>query len=362
MAAYRSPLARLPSEVRRALNASIGQWIPAESLALYARWWELETWLRQLVYVELRAFHGRAWENSVGAAIGRQAQDAQFQHMANEDTDNPLAYLDYSQLRAVIEAEANWPLFAPSLLHRPVWDGRQEELARIRHRVSHVRRPHTDDLQRLEQTLRDLERGAFIAFASYNRQFEPNPAVHHDAVTTGWISGEHSVARRLLEHADRQYGTRLLLQFSRRPWAERPTTLVAAPGVLWHANFYMRKRNVDIQRLWDRLHHIRPLLVHLVVDDPSTVSFVFSAMDDDTSIADAIGSAFDALLTTSQDGYLDEGSQLRRWEQRTPAVDYRVLHGTGWNVIGESTVPITIFGAGGGVMGESHARTPPSLR
>jgi hypothetical protein len=34
---------------------------------------------------------------------------------------------------------------------------------RIRHRIGHVRRPHDDDLNRVEQALRDLEHGAFVA-------------------------------------------------------------------------------------------------------------------------------------------------------------------------------------------------------
>lgn len=84
----------LPLQAGRALEATAGHWLPAESLALYARWWQLETWLRQLAYVELRARDGRQWDQAVLAASGRQSQDAQFRHMASTDTENPLAYLD----------------------------------------------------------------------------------------------------------------------------------------------------------------------------------------------------------------------------------------------------------------------------
>lgn len=49
----------LPLQPGRALEATVGHWLPPESLALYARWWQLETWLRQLAYVELRARDGR---------------------------------------------------------------------------------------------------------------------------------------------------------------------------------------------------------------------------------------------------------------------------------------------------------------
>ena len=131
----------LPSQTDHALEATVGHWLPPESLALYARWWQLETWLRQLAYVELRARDGRQWDQAVRAASGRQSQDAQFRHMTSTDTENPLAYLDYSQLQDLIER--NWAQFAPALIRQPSWAARQEELARIRHRIGHVRRRTT---------------------------------------------------------------------------------------------------------------------------------------------------------------------------------------------------------------------------
>ena len=57
-------------------------------------------------------------------------QDAQFRHMTSTDTENPLAYLDYSQLQDLIES--NWAQFALALIRV----GR----ARPRRRWSVVRR------------------------------------------------------------------------------------------------------------------------------------------------------------------------------------------------------------------------------
>src|SRR6476661_82938 len=94
-----------------------------------------------------------------------------------------------------------------------------------------------DDLSRLEQTLRDLERGAFIAQASYNRRdllWE-----QHDPVTDAWLHQNHDDAQRLVEHARRNYDTKLVLQFSRRPWAKGQAVGDNAPGILWHADFLM---------------------------------------------------------------------------------------------------------------------------
>jgi hypothetical protein len=339
----------LDLDSRAALKAVAPNAMPGAALASYARWWQLEAWLRELVYVELRALYGQHWQAAVKASLDRQVADQAFTHMAAADTQNPLAYLDYSQLASIIAG--HWPQLEPSLITKASWDGRQEDLKRIRHRIGHVRRPHTDDLNRLEQTLRDLERGAFIALASYNRRTMPDSTHHKGAVTDGWIRGRHEVARRLIDHAERQYDTRLVVRASRRPWCPRiPADLDGAEGVLWHADFYLRGGLVDARRLWhdSQLDRLRPLLVHLLADWPAHISFTFAAKDDGSEVADAIGDAFDAVLMVMDRGAWDD-DDLDQWRARARGVDFRVLHGTGWNIVDDSTLPISNFGAGGGV-------------
>jgi hypothetical protein len=326
--------------------------MPPQSLALYARWWQLETWLRELVYVELRALRGTAWSDAVKAAEFRRTIDAQFRHMAGVDSDNPLAYLDYSQLIEVITG--HWPQFGYALLEQKSWEGRQAELRQIRHRIGHLRTPHRDDLARVEQTLRDLEDGTFLALASYNRRHGPSLDKNHDPVTVGWIAGQHEDARRLLDHADKQYETRVSVATSRRPWVSWQESLDGAAGVLWHVNFYMRGRAVEASALWhhDYVAAVRPLIVHMLADGPQQIGFTFSAVDDGAQIADAIGKIFDAILMTSDYRSLSSGltaalQEDDAWRARARQIDYRVLTRTGWNILDETTLPISNFGAGG---------------
>ncbi|SMO84612.1 hypothetical protein SAMN06273567_105234 [Geodermatophilus aquaeductus] len=327
--------------------------MPRRSLELYARWWQLETWLRDLAYVELRALRGVSWIDALKTATGRQAQDAAFTHMSSADTDNPLAYLDYRQLVSLIDD--HWDQCGYALIERQAWAGRQIELARIRHRIGHVRSAHRDDLGRLEQTLRDLERGRFISYASYNRRQVPDPSEHADPVTTGWVRRRHPTAQRLIAHAQRQYETRLRIGISKRPCARWPQDLADAPGLLWHADFYMRERTIDLRRLWhdSAVADIQPLLVHLLADNPWHVGFTFTAVDDAQAVSDAVGAAFDAVLLCSGVGLRDD-DQWTRWRHRASDLDYRVAAAGPWTTIDENTVPVSLFGAGGEV--ES---TPP---
>ena len=326
-----------------AVKTAVRNGMPADSVALYARWWQLESWLRELAYVELRAMHGQGWANVVKVAAGRQTVDASFTHMLGADSENPLAYLDYSQVIALIED--HWEQFEYALITRKAWDGRQEELKRIRHRIGHMRRPHVDDVARLEQTLRDLERGAFVALASYNRTEVPDRDVMSDAVSLGWVAGEHDDARRLVEHARRQYDTKIWVRSSRRPWASWPANTRQVPGLLWRVDFFVSDRWIDLSRLWydTALESPKALLVHTMLDGPHHVAFTFSGADDGAEVADAIGNVFDAVLLSASYGPpLDDEAAL----QDLHDVDFRLLIGSRWQIIDETTVPVSLFGAG----------------
>ncbi|MFI0570903.1 MULTISPECIES: Swt1 family HEPN domain-containing protein [Streptomyces] len=340
-------------ETEAALHAVVPNVMPEQSLALYARWWQLEAWLRELIYVELRALHGARWIDELRAASGRQSQDGAFSHMSTADSENPLAYLDYSQLLPIIDI--HWDQLQYALLERKSWDGRQEELKRVRHRIGHIRRPHRDDLARIEQTLRDLERGAFIACASYNRRMAPRSGKFTDPVTTGWIAAEHPTAQRLIRHAEMQYGVSLDVEVSRRPWATWPNSLESVKGVLWHVDFFLRDRAVNVSALWNATRSIRSLIVHLHVSDPHHAGFTFSAADDAKAISDAVGLCFDAVLHASRRGHGAQGITdmddrvLTEWRNRAESIDYRIMSRSGWYIVDESTIPISMFGAGGAV-------------
>lgn len=318
--------------------------MPQESVAIFARWWQLEMWLRELVYVELRSLHGAGWESAAAAATGRQQQDAKFLHMSSVDSDNPLAYLDYSQLLRLIEEHEDQLRYA--LIDSASWNSRQDELKRIRHRIGHMRRPHRDDLPRLEQTLRDLERGAYIACASYNTRSTPDPKLHRDPITVGWIERKHKYAH-LIEHAVQD--VTFVLATSRRPWATYPTSLENAPGILWHASFHLRRSGVDLKRLWRAVRGIAPLIVHLNADRAGHVEFTFSAVDDAEGVADLIGHVFDCVLGNRQHGPAMVAEDGVAWQRRMSAIDYRVQSGSVWSLVDDTTLPISIFGSGGGV-------------
>lgn len=181
-----------------ALDAAVARGVPHASVAFFARWWQLETWLRELVYLELRAAHGREWESAIRArAIELAGRDAVNAYMGSPDNENLLAYLDVGSLLALIDTDEHWRFWQHAMPRRVVWRGIANQLLDLRNRNAHCRRPHRDDLARIEQTLRDLEFGARRSLSAYNRQSRVADDLD-DPVAAAWVRGDHSAARRLI--------------------------------------------------------------------------------------------------------------------------------------------------------------------
>jgi hypothetical protein len=93
--------AELPDEIRDAIAAPWEMGMPPSATALYGRWWQLETWLRSLVYVELRAAYGTKWVTTLPAySEKRWLTDEAFGYTATPDAKAQLAYADARALFA----------------------------------------------------------------------------------------------------------------------------------------------------------------------------------------------------------------------------------------------------------------------
>ena len=337
----------VPAAVQHSILAGweSGFGLPPVASAIYGRWWQIETWLRSLCYLEMRAKYGMEWVGRIEEQVRKRSEsDQQYGHMSSPDANDQLAYMDASALLNLIEDE--WAIVGGALLAKSVWPGRMDELRNLRNRIGHCRRPHSDDLARLEQMLRDLEPGALRALSAYNCLEVPSGTLG-DPLVEAWVKGTHQVARRLLKHAASQYEVSFRLRYSLRPWLDPPGLgcLSGQAGVLWHALWTSRRTPIDIERLWtdyplDRVSH----LVMLTASTPSHVGISFSAVDDPGEVADAIGVCFDGILTS-----LDRSGDYDRQEARLKGLrqhlDSRVQVQSSWSIVDGSTVPISIFGA-----------------
>ena len=83
------------NERMRELERILGSGVPGEAIAFYGRWWQLETWLRDMVYVELRSRYGAGWRDELDEIAHKRArrEDRNF-YMTSADSEELLAYAD----------------------------------------------------------------------------------------------------------------------------------------------------------------------------------------------------------------------------------------------------------------------------
>lgn len=310
--------------------------IPIEASALYGRWWQLETWLRSLCYVELRCRYGDRWVERIPTKVDdRGDRDRRYRHMMSPDALDRLAYLDTSGLAKVIEND--WDLFEGSLLPKGVWQGRLEEVLNIRNRIGHCRRPHEYDLTRVELFLGDLEPGLRKAVTAFHDRDVPDRRLR-DYVVASWIRRDHEGARRLLDHVERSYDVHLRLSFSKRPWADTPAegkAITGQSGYVWHVTWLLRDDPADLARFWhyDRLDDMRDTVLLVCADYPGAIEVSFPALEGGEAIADGIETLFDSLLETRWRGPLDHDFH-RQWKTAGKMLDPRVQVESPWGDAG----------------------------
>lgn len=275
--------------------------VPEGALRFFARWWRLESYLRDLVYTELRASDGIDFSDAIDPrALRRAEQDRINDYVPSADAEDVLAYLDVGQLLELIDER--WGLFEETLLPSARWAPKIEELRSLRNRISHCRRPHSRDLPRLDMLLDDLEHGAQRFFSSYNdTSCEIN---RRDPFARAWIGGGHERSG-LIEHARDQYWTRMHIRLSRRPWATgaEGERVDGAPGHLWHVDWIMDSRRISPRALWESLEgspKTREQVVHLLFESPYRVGATFASVDDPNANADAVGRLFEAVCEESK--------------------------------------------------------------
>lgn len=285
------------------LDGAFGSGVSRPAVVAYARWWEIEDYLREVVYTELRSAFGDRWTEELGGDVPSRAErDRINSYMASPDDEDLLCYADTSVLFKMIKN--HWSLFAEVLLPEARWQGTADTLLAIRHRVAHCRRPHRDDLYRLGQALRDLEPGARIFYGSHARTIDPRSG-RKDPLLRAWLHQRHEAASRLIDHCERKYDIHFRLGYSARPWvgaSAEDARISGRPGFIWHAQWLLGSRELRPYELWRSLpSDTQDRLMHLLVD-PFSATATFSAIDDPDGTADAIGIVFEALIPASRPG------------------------------------------------------------
>ena len=251
--------------------------LPGELLSTYARLREFETWLRMMVYVELRARYGDDWETHLneGNTGDAQSRDERLSHMPTLER-LPTSYMQLSGILSTVSDR--WCLFRPYLPPREIWEATMKEILQVRHRIAHFRRGHRHDADRVAQLLRDLDLGFWQFCLSYN-----------DA--DRWSSEDDAVTREVASHETARDKVRLHLARSARPWSLGTEPFEGSPGGFYDAVIHATR---DWQFGYESFLagtvgvHGRVCLIHLD-EAPRSVRVTVPSVIGVSAVADTLG-------------------------------------------------------------------------
>ena len=339
------PTRWLHEPVRSSLRRALGAGVPAPFVATAARWWQLETWLRLLTYVELRSELGRLWLTAFDSETLEQARQRRGVDPTDSADGGSLhAYLDLESLLEVVVAR--WHLFAPAVgLTEQVWSRRLEELRRIGGRVTQCRPVPLHVLGRVEQTLRDLEGGARRALLAYNRRHDLDPKLP-DPVVMDWLRGGHRRSP-VIEEARRKR-IHFQLGYSLRPWAKYQvgTSVSGTCGALFELGAVLEEHYVPPAAYW-RSSGVQASLsevVHVVVPSPQLVRVTFPAVDNAGAVSAAIGRCFESVLDAARAVGTGGDSTYEEWDAKSNDLDSR-LDVNGLLALMQEDAPFSVFSA-----------------
>lgn len=250
--------------------------IPADSVHIYARLWELETWLREMVYIELKSACGASWEKNLKPVEEKFLKDKRLIHMATPQR-GPLGYLTLGELWEVMSSATNWPIFQCYFPPKHLVEAKlTTELLQIRHRVAHCRTPHNDDLARVEQFLRDIDQSFWEFTTSYNDEHPIIPAKSNpiagafiDDDQYPWVEVATNKWTRL---GRKQLHARytITVALTVRPWVEKSllqAQITPNRGVLYDVNVQaLDISSLDYEEILGKTKHLHNRCIHIVLD------------------------------------------------------------------------------------------------
>ena len=260
--------------------------VPQESLMTYARLWQFETWLRTMVYVELRACYGDSWDTRLKSRHSvAYKNDKQLSHMPTRE-DLPTSYMQLGDLFQTISSE--WPLFEPYLPPKKIWDAKLLEVSQIRHRTAHFRHGHDHDLRRVEQVLRDVDDGFWRFCTSYNEDSTMLPQ-SKDSVMRHFLSFDPFPWSEIapnqwgrLGFADPELSVSVSFDVLRRHWVQPPTPddIAGKSGYFYCVALHARNhRHFEYTRILSNTKPIHSRLCHICLfSDARTVRVTIPAV------------------------------------------------------------------------------------
>lgn len=249
--------------------------VPSDAQRLYRLCWQLESWLRTIVYVELRA--GIIdWEEPLKRAVQQWppkslAKDKGLHHMATFHRA-AISYMTFGELWSVVADDRTWPMFEPYFPPKDNTIARIKEVKAIRNRTAHFRQPHKHDVDRLRLFIQDLEPGVRRFCSRYTQGMmlrKPEDDLVGKALEVDWNARGYGV------ELDRLNGDWL---YAPEPHRQRPRlnatldfmsheryTPGSLDGVVYAVRMHCLDTPIDYGQFLLRTRHLHRDLIHIIL-------------------------------------------------------------------------------------------------
>lgn len=278
-----------------ALRLKLPTEVAEDNVRAFVRLHQLEIWLREMVYLELRAYYGDQWWSKAEAALKRCRSvgippdkslkaDRKHPHMSTPETD-PLWFLSFESLLKVLFDPTLWRLFRPYLTTKRLLRAKFEEIQPVRNRIAHCRSLHTDDLPRLERVMGDLDDGFGKFWASYNSWCEFDGQLRKDKVFS-YVSVDRGARLEL----DATYSLRALARNNKR-------SQLPSRGRLNRISFCVpleARGPFDVSAVLYATTGLHRHVVYIILEDEHLLHLVLPAVLPFDVIAETIDGFFDA--------------------------------------------------------------------
>lgn len=294
--------------------------------------WQLEVWLREMVYVELRARHAD-WKKPIADVVKNWpprsiGADKRLTHMTTRH-EGPISYLTLGELLQVIQGPTNWPLFESYFPPRDIFISKMTEISQIRHRVAHFRDPHRTDVDRVVLFLRDLDKGIWQFTTSYarselyisdgtrdsvseyfNETHLQRPTVEMKTFNGQWMHSANSMNPAL------HFG----LCGSWRPWfiKEVESALIDRQGFVYHG-FYMAAydRFLDLDRILESTKSVHANCMHVRISSRSIEVTIPSILGRDL-VVDTLETFLERCMSSAHRGERADGDRVEKTASAWP--------------------------------------------
>lgn len=308
----------------------------ADARWLHERLWQLEMWLREMVYVEARASHPE-WESLIHKQVknwppASQTNDKRYRHMATRH-QSALSYLTTGELFDVMRSPANWPLFEKYFQPKNIFEAKFEELKQIRNRIAHFRAPHEDDVERVRLFLKEIDAGVWRFCSSMSAQefgipppgsAEPVSDYFMDTHDRRFVVEMHDARRGWFYARDRmrpRIGFKV--GFSVRPGTMLDvSSLAGRKGILYHASFMaLRASNgtsFDHEQILKDTESHHPHCVHIKLRSGDRLEVSIPSVLGEAALRETIERFLEACIQHSGNASGGEDDALRALAERWP--------------------------------------------